>query len=466
MSVQLFNTATRSLEPFKPLDPLGRQVKMYTCGPTVYNFAHIGNFRAYMFEDVLQRHLEARGFVVERVMNLTDVDDKTIAGCKSCGVPLGDFTAKFKAAFFEDLKALRIKPATHYPAATAPEYIARMILMIENLQAQGIAYQAEDGSVYFRISKFPRYGQLAHLNLEELRPSGRIQNDEYEKEAIGDFALWKAWNANDGEVWWESPWGKGRPGWHIECSAMATALLGPELDIHCGGVDNIFPHHEAEIAQSECFTGRHFSRYWLHCAHLMVEGQKMAKSAGNFYTLRDLMEKGYTGREIRYVLLSVHYRLPLNFTLSGLDAARTALVRIDAWVERLRGLAGETSVPAGAPVPACGRFLEALDDDLNISGALGHLFDWIRESNRAMDANEVSAEDAAKTLSDFAMLNSILALEADKAAIPEAVQRLVGERQAAREARQWGRSDELRDALAALGWQVKDTKQGPQITRI
>lgn len=419
-----------------------------------------------MFEDVLQRHLEARGFVVERVMNLTDVDDKTIAGCKSCGVPLGDFTAKFKAAFFEDLKELRIKPAAHYPAATAPEYIARMILMIENLQAQGIAYQAEDGSVYFRISKFPRYGQLAHLNLEELRPSGRIQNDEYEKEAIGDFALWKAWNANDGEVWWESPWGKGRPGWHIECSAMATALLGPELDIHCGGVDNIFPHHEAEIAQSECFTGRHFSRYWLHCAHLMVEGQKMAKSAGNFYTLRDLLEKGYTGREIRYVLLSVHYRLPLNFTLSGLDAARTALVRIDAWVERLRGLAGETSVSAGATLPACERFLQALDDDLNISGALGHLFDWIRESNRAMDANEVSAEDAAKTLSDFAILNSILALEADKAAIPEEVQRLVGERQAAREARQWGRSDELRDALAALGWQVKDTKQGPQITRI
>ncbi len=466
MSVQLFNTATRSLEPFKPLDPLGLQVKMYTCGPTVYNFAHIGNFRAYMFEDVLQRHLEARGFVVERVMNLTDVDDKTIAGCKSCGVPLGDFTAKFKAAFFEDLKALRIKPAAHYPAATAPEYIARMILMIENLQAQGIAYQAEDGSVYFRISKFPRYGQLAHLNLEELRPSGRIQNDEYEKEAIGDFALWKAWNANDGEVWWESPWGKGRPGWHIECSAMATALLGPELDIHCGGVDNIFPHHEAEIAQSECYTGRHFSRYWLHCAHLMVEGQKMAKSAGNFYTLRDLLEKGYTGREIRYVLLSVHYRLPLNFTLSGLDAARTALVRIDAWVERLRVLAGEKTVPAGATLPACERFLEALDDDLNISGALGHLFDWIRESNRAMDANEVSAEDAAKTLSDFAILNSILALEADKAAIPEAVQLLVEERQAAREARQWGRSDELRDALAALGWQVKDTKQGPQITRI
>lgn len=467
MSVQLFNTATRTIEPFKTLDPSGRQVKMYTCGPTVYNFAHIGNFRAYIFEDLLQRHLEARGFVVERVMNLTDVDDKTIAGCRNCGVPLGDFTARFKSAFFEDLQTLRIKPAAHYPAATAPEYIARMIEMIENLQSQDIAYQAEDGSVYFRISKFPRYGQLAHLNLEELRPSGRIQNDEYEKEAIGDFALWKAWNPNDGEVWWDSPWGRGRPGWHIECSAMATALLGPELDIHCGGVDNIFPHHEAEIAQSECVTGRHFSRYWLHCAHLMVEGQKMAKSAGNFYTLRDLIEKEYSGREIRYVLLSVHYRLPLNFTLSGLDAARTALARLDAWVERLQGLAGPTSARGVHPrAGARESFLEALDDDLNISGALGHLFDWIRDSNRAMDANEVSAEDAAEMLADFSVLNSILELEAPKSAIPDAVQALVDERQAAREAREWGRSDELRDAIAVLGWQVKDTKQGPQITRI
>jgi len=466
MSVSLFNTATRTIEAFKPLDPAGRMVKMYTCGPTVYNFAHIGNFRAYIFEDLLQRHLEARGFEVERVMNLTDVDDKTIAGCKKCGVPLADFTAKFKAAFFEDLQALRIKPAAHYPAATAPEYIARMVEMIQTLQSQDVAYKAEDGSVYFRIAKFPRYGQLAHLNLDELRPSGRIQNDEYEKEAIGDFALWKAWNADDGDVWWESPWGRGRPGWHIECSAMATALLGPELDIHCGGVDNIFPHHEAEIAQSECVTGRHFSRYWLHCAHLMVEGQKMAKSAGNFYTLRDLLEKGYTGREIRYVLLSVHYRLPLNFTLSGLDAARTALVRIDAWLERLGALAGTVPAAETAAEPAMSRFLEALDEDLNISGALGQLFDWIRDSNRAMDAGQLTPAAAARTLADFAVLNSILEIDADKALIPDAVLALVQERQAAREGKDWGRSDQLRDAVAALGWQVKDTKQGPQITRI
>jgi cysteinyl-tRNA synthetase len=399
-------------------------------------------------------------------MNLTDVDDKTIAGCRASGIPLADFTAKFKSAFFEDLKTLRIKPATHYPAATAPEYIERMIEMIKTLQAQDIAYQAEDGSVYFRISKFPRYGQLAHLNLDELRPSGRIQNDEYEKEAIGDFALWKAWSANDGDVCWESPWGKGRPGWHIECSAMATALLGPELDIHCGGVDNIFPHHEAEIAQSECVTGHHFSRYWLHCAHLMVEGQKMAKSAGNFYTLRDLLDKGYSGREVRYVLLSVNYRLPLNFTLSGLDAARTALSRIDAWVERLRSHAGQTVASTGQSSAAKDRFMEALDDDLNIAGALGQLFDWIRDSNRALDSNSLTPMDAAQTLADFAVINSILELDAEETPIPEEVRNLVEQRQHAREARQWERSDVLRDAIAALGWQVKDTKQGPQITKI
>ncbi len=467
MSVRLLNTASRSLENFTPLDPAGRVVKMYTCGPTVYNYAHIGNFRAYIFEDLLQRHLEVRGYAVERVMNLTDVDDKTIAGCKRCGVPLADFTQTFKDAFFEDIKTLRIRPATHYPAATAPEYIERMIDMIKTLQAKEIAYLAEDGSVYFRIAKFPRYGELAHLNLEELRPSGRIQSDEYEKEAVGDFALWKAWNPNDGDVWWESPWGRGRPGWHIECSAMATALLGPELDIHCGGVDNIFPHHEAEIAQSECVTGRHFARTWLHCAHLMVDGQKMSKSLGNFYTLRDLLAKGYSGREIRYVLLSVHYRLPLNFTLSGLDAARAALERLDAWVERLQTLAGETlASKEHPPTPACTRFLEALDDDLNISGALGHLFDWIRESNRAMDAGSVTALLAAQTLADFARIQSVLELGAETAAVPAQVLALVEQRQAARAARDWAGSDVLRDAIAAAGWQVKDTKQGPQLTRV
>ena len=468
MPVSLFNTATRAAEPFHPLDPAGRLVKMYTCGPTVYNYAHIGNFRAYIFEDLLQRHLEARGFQVDRVMNLTDVDDKTIAGCRKADVPLAEFTARFKTAFFEDLAALRIKPADHYPAATAPEHIARMISMIQTLQAQDIAYQAEDGSVYFRIARFPKYGCLAHLNLEELRPSGRIQNDEYEKESIGDFALWKAWQEEDGDVFWESPWGRGRPGWHIECSAMATALLGPQLDIHCGGVDNIFPHHEAEIAQPECVTGLQFARYWLHCAHLMVDGQKMSKSAGNFYTLRDLLERGYSGREIRYALLSVHYRLPLNFTLPGLDAARAALSRLDAWVERLATYSAGAIPAAADPAAATPAedFLCALDDDLNISGALGRLFDWLRDSNRGMDSGELSPAGAARALADFERLNTVLALAPEQAAVPTEVLALVEERQAVRAAKDWGRSDQLRDAIASLGWTIKDTKQGPQLTRL
>ncbi|MEI6873189.1 MAG: cysteine--tRNA ligase, partial [Verrucomicrobiota bacterium] len=440
MSVRLFNTASRAIETFEPLDPEGRIVKMYTCGPTVYNFAHIGNFRAYIFEDLLQRHLELRGFHVERVMNLTDVDDKTIAGCNRCNVSLGEFTQQFKDAFFSDLDTLRIKRAAHYPAATAPEHIARMIEMITILQAQDVAYQAEDGSVYFRIARFENYGQLAHLNLEELRPSGRIQSDEYEKEAVGDFALWKAWVPEDGEVFWESPWGRGRPGWHIECSAMATALLGPQLDIHCGGVDNIFPHHEAEIAQSESVTGKVFTKYWLHCAHLMVDGQKMSKSLGNFYSIRDLLARRYTGREIRYALLSVHYRLPLNFTLPGLDGARAALERLDAWADRLQLLANSTP-PNAETSPAMAHFLEALDDDLNISGALGHLFDWVRESNRRMDAGTVTPAEAARMLADFAALNSILELTPDAASVPLEVQALVQRREAARVAKDWALSD-------------------------
>ena len=343
MGLRLFNTYSRQLEEFAPLDTSGKRVKMYTCGPTVYNHAHIGNFRAYLFEDLLQRHLEARGYQVERVMNLTDVDDKTIRGARTSGKRLADFTAIYKDAFFQDMDTLRIKRAQHFPAATEPRYIERMIAMIQQLDAQGVAYQAEDGSVYFRLSKFPDYGKLAHLNLDELRPTGRIANDEYEKESIGDFALWKAWDEADGDVGWDSPWGRGRPGWHIECSAMATALLGPELDIHCGGVDNIFPHHEAEIAQSECCTGKKFVRYWLHCAHLMVDGQKMSKSLGNFYTLRDLLAKGFTGREVRFALLTVNYRLPLNFTLPGLESARAALGRIDEWVDRITSHAGATA---------------------------------------------------------------------------------------------------------------------------
>ena len=464
MPTRFFNTSTRALEEFRPLDPAGKRVKLYTCGPTVYNFAHIGNFRAYVFEDLLQRHLEARGFEVERVMNLTDVDDKTIRGCRQLGVRLADFTQQYKDAFFEDLGTLRVKRAQHFPAAT--DYVAQMIEMIRVLEQKGIAYQAEDRSLYFRLSKFPDYGKLAHLNLEELRPSGRVSSDEYEKENVGDFALWKAWDEADGDVKWDSPWGPGRPGWHIECSAMATALLGPEIDIHCGGVDNIFPHHEAEIAQSESVTGKKFVRYWMHCAHLMVDGQKMAKSAGNFHTLRDLLAKGWTGREIRYALLTVNYRLPLNFTFDGLAGARSALGRIDEWVERLR--VGDAPAGEAARSPAntdsADAFFAALDDDLNISGAMGKLFDLIRDTNRALDAGELSAGRAAGILEGWKRINAVLGLAREALAPTPEVLALVEERQLARANKQWAESDRLRDAIAALGWLVKDTKDGPKLT--
>ena len=291
MALRFFNTYSRKIEEFEPRDPAARAISIYTCGPTVYSRAHIGNFRAYIFEDLLQRHLELRGYKVHRVMNITDVDDKTIRGAREARVPLTKFTEQFKNAFFQDAETLRIKRANEFPAATDQRYIVRMIEMIGELIARGLAYQADDKSVYFRINKFPDYGKLAHFDLTQLQSTGRVKHDEYDKEHIGDFALWKAWDGEDGDVKWDCPWGPGRPGWHIECSAMATALLGDQIDIHCGGVDNIFPHHEAEIAQSEGVTGKKFVRYWLHCAHLLVDGQKMAKSLGNFYTVPDVLAK-------------------------------------------------------------------------------------------------------------------------------------------------------------------------------
>jgi cysteinyl-tRNA synthetase len=464
MPIQLFNTLTRQVETFQPLDPAGKVVKMYTCGPTVYSFAHIGNFRAYVFEDLLHRHLEARGYVVDRVLNLTDVDDKTIRGSHEARIPLSEFTKKFKVAFFEDLAALRIKPAEHSPAATDSENIAKMIEMIGVLVESGIAYQAEDRSVYFRINRFADYGKLAHLNLEELRPSGRVRSDNYEKESLGDFALWKAWDEEDGNVGWESPWGRGRPGWHIECSAMATRLLGPQIDIHCGGVDNIFPHHEAEIAQSESCTGLKFVHYWLHCAHLLVDGQKMSKSLGNFYTLRDLFDKGFTGREIRYALLQVNYRLPLNFTFDGLIAARQALLRLDEWLQRLRELAKVTPTQGFAPVES-DAFFEALDDNLNISAALAELFEQIRATNRAMDQAELSPAQAAALLDWWERINCVLQLHDAGDVVSAAVDDLLVRREQARTKKNWAESDKLRKEIEFHGWLVKDTKEGQKLSK-
>jgi cysteinyl-tRNA synthetase len=468
MALRFFNTYSRQIEEFEPRDPDKRTVGIYTCGPTVYSRAHIGNFRAYVFEDLLQRHLELRGYKVHRVMNITDVDDKTIRGAREAGVPLQKFTAQFKDAFFEDIETLRIKRADEFPAATDQGYIDRMIEMIGVLISRGLAYQADDKSVYFRINRFPDYGKLAHFDLTQLQSTGRVKHDEYDKEHIGDFALWKAWDEEDGDVGWGSPWGHGRPGWHIECSAMATALLGDQIDIHCGGVDNIFPHHEAEIAQSEGVTGEKFVRYWLHCAHLLVDGQKMSKSLGNFYTLPNLLEKGYSGREIRYALMRVHYRAPLNFTWEGMEEARQALGRIDEWLARLRKAVGSARGADQTPqrgVPTS-QFEEALDDDLNISAALGFLFESIRETNRAMDHNELDPASAEAWWDRWKRINNVLDLEAEaEAVMPSEVAQLAKARENARREKNWKRGDELRDRISALGWEVRDTKDGQKITR-
>jgi cysteinyl-tRNA synthetase len=468
MALRFFNTYSREIEEFKPGGDSGvRKIRIYTCGPTVYSRAHIGNFRAYIFEDLLQRHLELRGYKVHRVMNITDVDDKTIRGAREAGVPLQKFTAQFKDAFFEDIKTLRIKRADEFPAATNRRYIDRMIEMIGALISHGLAYQADDKSVYFRINKFPDYGKLAHFDLTQLQSTGRVKHDEYDKEHIGDFALWKAWDEEDGDVKWDSPWGPGRPGWHIECSAMATALLGDQIDIHCGGVDNIFPHHEAEIAQTEGVTGKKFVRCWLHCAHLLVDGQKMAKSLGNFYNVPDVLAKGYSGRELRYALMRVHYRAPLNFTWQGMKEARESLGRIDEWLARLRELAGSSrraDRTSQSDVPTS-QFEEALDDDLNISAALGFLFESIRETNRAMDQNEMDAATANAWLDWWKRINSVLDLEDEtEVTVPAEVAQLAKERDNARREKNWKRSDELRDRISAIGWEVRDTKDGQKLT--
>jgi cysteinyl-tRNA synthetase len=466
--MRFYNTLTRSVVPFEPLSP-GR-VGLYTCGPTVYNYAHIGNFRAYLFEDILRRVLKHGGYAVTQVMNLTDVDDKTIRGARAAGVPLDAFTRPFKEAFFEDLKTLSIEPAEHYPEATA--HIPDMIGLIQILMDKGYAYQSDDGSVYFSIARFPAYGRLVRLDKTALRPGARVSHDEYEKENLADFALWKAWDPDDGDVAWDSPWGRGRPGWHIECSAMSMKYLGPTFDIHTGGIDNAFPHHEDEMAQSEAATGKPFARYWLHCAHLIVDGRKMSKSLGNFYTLRDLTARGYSGREIRYVLLSAHYRQPLNFTFEALQSARSTLVRLDEFRLRLtrhaEGRAGAASDRPAWLESYRSRFFGSLEDDLGMPEALAALFQLVATGNRALDSGEWTPAEAHAVLDLLAEMDTVLAVLAPSAAAEADadVQALVAQREEARRRKDWAEADRIRSLLAEKGWAVQDTPQGPQLRRL
>jgi cysteinyl-tRNA synthetase len=458
--IRLFNTLTRQKELFVPIE--AGKVGLYTCGPTVYDYAHIGNFRAFVFEDVLKRWLHYRGFEVKHVMNLTDVDDKTIKGSQKQGKPLREYTNFYAAAFFEDIKALNIEPATVYPRAT--DHIPEMVTLIKTLLQKGYAYRGEDGSIYFAISKFPDYGKLSHIRVQELKVGARVSQDEYAKEEAQDFALWKAWTPEDGAVFWETELGKGRPGWHIECSAMSTKYLGETFDIHCGGVDNMFPHHENEIAQSEAATGKPFVRYWMHNEHLLVEGKKMAKRLGNFYTLRDLLAKGLDPLAIRYLLLSTHYRQQFNFTFEALDAAKSAIERLANLQRRLQdadGIANNERVhQLIEKAQSC--FGAAMDDDLNVSVALASLFDFVRDINQLLDAGELGKADAQKVAALIAAFDSVLGVipkPEEEALSPEA-QELIKKREDARKAKDWKTADAARAQLKAMGIILEDTAQG------
>jgi len=463
--MEFYNTFSREQEVFKPLED--GVVRMYTCGPTVYNYAHIGNFRAYMFEDILRRALEYLDYDVVQVMNLTDVDDKTIKGAIEAGVSLYEYTKTYKDAFFEDLKALGIEPAEYYPAAT--DHISEMISLIETLIENGNAYISDDNCVYFKVSSFKDYGKLAHLNMDGMKAGARVAQDEYEKDNISDFALWKAWTEGDGDVCWDSPWGKGRPGWHIECSAMSFKYLGESFDIHTGGVDNMFPHHENEIAQAEAATGKKFVNYWLHCAHLRVDNQKMSKSLGNFYTLRDLFDKGFHGREIRYVLLAGHYRQSLNFSFDALESAKASLSRIDEFRIRLKeyGATGDDqgTLPMWAE-KASVEFHDGISDDLNVSECLAVIFDMVHDGNIDMNAETLSLADAKKVDELLDSFNKVLGvLDLPEQTVPADIWDIVTERGAARADKNWALSDELRDKLISMGWEVKDTPDGAKLRK-
>jgi len=405
--IRFHNTLSGQVEAFAPIEP-GR-VKLYTCGPTVYDFPHIGNWRAYVFEDLLKRFLIFSGYKVTHVMNLTDVDDKTIRGANAAGVGLEEYTRPFIEAFDRERDILNILPADHYPRATG--HIREMVDIIKVLLERGFAYR-KDGSIYFAIDKFPAYGRLSKINLEDLRPGSRGDADEYEKESVHDFALWKA--PKEGEPVWETEIGPGRPGWHVECSAMSSKYLGRTFDIHCGGVDNIFPHHENEIAQSEAANGVKFVNFWLHCHHLVVDGEKMAKSKGNFYGLADILAKGYDPYDIRYLLISTHYRKMLNLTFDELDRAKTARGRLGNFLGALKDVTKEG--PAGPEIPemiaaARSGFVESLEDDLNISEALGSIFDFVTNVNALIAQDAITQEDAQKSLEFYSYLDKVLAIK-------------------------------------------------------
>ncbi len=458
MSLRLFNTLNHRVEDFHELEP--GQVGLYTCGPTVYDHAHIGNFRSYVFEDLLKRWLLFKGYRVHHVMNLTDIDDKTIRKASAEGIPLRELTDRYIASFFADLATLNLLPADVYPRAT--DHIDGMIEIVQGLLDRGHAYVRE-GSVYFRIESFAEYGRLAGLDRSNLRAGARVDADEYEKESVQDFVLWKG--ARQGEPSWEAPFGAGRPGWHIECSAMSRKYLGDHFDLHMGGVDNIFPHHENEIAQSSAFSGKPFVNCWVHCQHLIVDGQKMSKSLGNFYTLRDLVAEGHDAMAIRYLLLSTHYRKLLNFSQEGIAMAGQSLARIREFAFRLdtepfpEGEGGESAVWIERLLAD---FTAAMDDDLNVSGGLAALFEFLRTANHHF--SRLRAGDVAGLRTALERINAVLGLgplgRSGEDRLAAEVERRIAERQQARKNRDFARADAIRDELKGQGILLLDTRDG------
>lgn len=451
--LKLYNTLSRKKEQFKPIK--GKQVGMYTCGPTIYDFAHIGNFRAYVVSDLLKRYLGYKGFKVKHIMNLTDVDDKTIKGSREAGISLSEYTAKYEKAFFEDLDKLNIERADIFPKAT--EHIDDMVKVIKILLDKGIAYKSKDG-IYYDISKFKGYGKLSHTKIKELKAGARIKADLYAKEQARDFALWKFWDIGDGDVFWETEIGRGRPGWHIECSTMSTKYLGNHFDIHTGGVDLIFPHHENEIAQAEAATGKKFVNYWIHNEWLLVEGKKMSKSLGNFYTLRDLLEKGYDPIAVRYVLLGTHYKQQLNFTFSELEAAKSGLQRLNDFMLRLESAKGKGNKRIPKLIEKVKRnFEKAMDNDLEISEALAAIFEFVRAVNRL----EISKSDAKKVRDVMMGFDSVLGiLKVKKEKLPKELMDLIKKREQARKKKDYVAADKIREELKARGIILEDTKEG------
>jgi cysteinyl-tRNA synthetase len=467
--LSLFNTLTRRVEPVVPLAP--PRVTLYTCGPTVWNYAHIGNFRTFLFEDLLRRWLEASGYDVFQIMNLTDVDDRTIRAAREAGKKLTDHTAPFTQAFFEDRDYLRIKPAHVYTPATA--YMPQMIALVSRLLERGVAYKGEDGSVYFALAKFPTYGRLSRLDTREIKVGARVASDEYAKGDPSDFALWKKADAEDESVGaaWDAPFGRGRPGWHLECSAMSLAEIAKccdvqTLDIHCGGIDLIFPHHENEIAQSEGATGQTFSRHWVHGEFLNVRGTKMSKRHGNFLTARDLREQGVDAAAVRLLFFQTHYRQPVDFTDEALEAAKEGVRRLGEFHERLKRDGGRGK--GDGEVAALAAKLEAdvataLNDDLNAPRAVAALFDFVRAVNRELD-KPVPPPGTARALAAFERVTGILDVLPTARAADPALARWVEERIAARaqarKSKDFKAADAIRAELAAKGVEIEDTPQG------